>query len=319
MGNTHTHTHQHGSHTHENNSARLVASILFNLIITLAEIVGGVLSGSLALLSDALHNFSDTTSLVISLVTLKISIKSPDHKKTFGYRRAQIVGALINLVSLVLVSFYLIKEALERYFNPQPIQGTMMLVVALIGLAANLLTAIVLLQPSKKSLNIRSAFFHIIGDAVSSVGVVISGLLIIRYRLYFTDTLVTLIISAYILVNTFKLLKQTINILMQGVPEGFNLERVIDEVKHIDNVIDIHHVHVWQLDENHANLEAHVVIDRTDPQEMNATKQSIKQRLAEHFNITHSTLELEFHNCDGTSLEDCYEIHTHKAQGAQAD
>lgn len=319
MTHPHPHSHQHTHHSHPTDTTRLVASIIFNLIITIAEIIGGVLSGSLALLSDALHNFSDTASLVISWVTLNVSLRSPDHKRTFGYRRAQIIGALINLVSLVLVAFYLIKEAIERYLDPQPIQGSTMLVVALIGLAANVLTALALMRPSKASLNIRSAFFHIVGDAISSVGVVISGILIIRYNLYFTDTLVTVLISAYILVNTIRMLKQTINILMQGVPERINLNQVIEEVKKIDNVIDIHHVHVWQLDENHANMEAHVVIERPDPKEMDVTKQSIKQRLAEQFDITHSTLEIEYKNCDDPSLEDCYETHFHKTQNAQAD
>lgn len=289
-------------------SFRLTASIILNLIITLAEIVGGLLSGSLSLLSDALHNFSDTASLVISLLAVKISARSPDRQRTFGYRRAQIIGALVNLIFLVLVAFYLVMEAIERYFNPQPIQGQVMLIVAVIGLLANLGTAALLYRQSKDSLNIRSAFIHIVGDAFSSIGVVIAGILIIRYQLYVVDTLLTLLISAYILLNSGLLLRQTINILMQGVPEGIDIDRIIAEVRSVEEVQDIHHVHIWQLDESHSSMEAHIVIDQEKMDDMTCIKQAIRDRLASSFNITHSTLEFEFEDCETHQVESCYEV-----------
>jgi len=307
MSKIHTYVSEQDPAGSSQDSARLSVSILLNLFITIAEIIGGLISGSLSLLSDALHNFSDTASLGISLLAVRISTRGPDRKKTFGYRRAQIIGALINLITLVVVGIYLIKESIERYFNPQPIQGSVMLAVAVIGLIANLATAALLHRQSQKNINIRSAFLHIMGDAFSSVGVVIAGILIIRYQLYLADTLMTLAISAYILYNTHILLRQTINILMQGVPEGMDIEEIINVINNVEDVQDIHHVHVWQLDESQSILEAHIVIDQYKLEDMPCIKQAIKTVLADSFSIRHSTLEFELENCEGISLPSCFD------------
>ena len=293
---------------------RLGLSILLNLTITLAEIIGGLYSGSLSLLSDALHNFSDTASLGISLVALNISGRGADRKKTFGYRRAQIIGALINLVTLVLIAFYLIKEALERYFDPRPILGPVMLVVAVVGLLANLATAALLYRQSKKNLNIRSAFIHILGDAFSSVGVVVAGILITRYQFYLADTLLTLLISAYLLIHSIQALRQSINILMQGVPEGLDIDEIVTAVKSIDDVLDIHHLHVWQLDETQSNLEAHIVIEENKLDNMTEIKNAIKNRLESSFNITHTTLEFELDDCQHDDLVNCFDTQASKPE-----
>jgi len=307
MSKIHTHSDETDLAKDSDTPRRLALSILFNLAITLAEIIGGLISGSLSLLSDSLHNLTDTTSLAISLVAVKVSTRGPDRRRTFGYRRAQIIGALVNLLTLVLIAIYLIKEAVERYFTPRPIQGTVMLVVAVIGLLANLATAALLYRQSKDNLNIRSAFVHILGDALSSVGVVVAGILIIRYQLYIADSVLTLLIAAYILIHSSLLLRQTINILMQGVPEGINIEEIITAVKSVQDVQDIHHIHVWQLDESLSTLEAHIVIDQRNYDDMACIKQAIKKQLAGSFNITHSTLEFEFVNCEGDPLATCYE------------
>jgi len=308
MSRIHPHTENNSNGNTTEESKRLAISILLNLAITIAEILGGLFSGSLSLLSDALHNFSDTASLGVSLVAVKISARSPDSKKTFGYRRAQIIGALMNLVTLVLVAIYLIKEAIDRYLNPLPIQGQVMLIVAVVGLIANLATAALLYRQSRNNLNIRSAFVHIMDDAFSSVGVVVAGILIIRYQLYLADTLLTLLISAYILIHSAQLLRQTVNILMQSVPEGIEIEQIIASIRTVEDVQDVHHVHVWQLDESQSNLEAHIVIDQGKMDDMACIKQAIKQRLASSFSITHSTLEFEFEDCETHNLVSCYEV-----------
>ena len=308
MSRIHPHTEKNRNGNNAEESKRLAISILLNLAITIAEILGGLFSGSLSLLSDALHNFSDTASLGVSLVAVKISARSPDSKMTFGYRRAQIIGALINLITLVLVAIYLIKEAIDRYLNPLPIQGQVMLIVAVVGLIANLATAALLYQQSRNSLNIRSAYVHILGDAFSSVGVVVAGILIIRYQLYLADTLLTLLISAYIRIHSAQLLRQTVNILMQSVPEGIEIEQIIASIRTVEDVQDVHHVHVWQLDESQSNLEAHIVIDQGKMDDMACIKQAIKQRLASSFSITHSTLEFEFEDCETHNLVSCYEV-----------
>ena len=307
MSKIHTHISEEDRPESAGESTRLFLSILLNLIITIAEIAGGLISGSLSLLSDALHNFSDTASLGISWIAVRISTRGPDRKRTFGYRRAQIIGAMINLITLVLVAIYLIKESVDRYFNPQPIQGNVMLVVAVVGLLANLATGALLYRQSKKNLNIRSAFIHIMGDAFSSVGVVIAGILITRYDFYLADTVMTLAISAYILYHTNTLLRQTINILMQGVPEGMEIDEIIEAINQVEDVQDIHHVHVWQLDETQSNLEAHIVIDQNKLDDMPCIKQAIRSVLANSFNIQHSTLEFELENCEGISLPSCFD------------
>jgi cobalt-zinc-cadmium efflux system protein len=299
----------HGHHTHhglEGSGRRLGWSIALNLVITVAEVVGGILSGSLALLSDALHNFSDTASLGISHAARRIARRDPNPQKTFGYRRAEIIGAFANLVTLVLIALFLMKEAVERLLDPQPVNGYVMITVAVIGLLANLLTAGLLRRDAQGSLNIRSAYLHVVLDAVSSVGVVVGGLLILWLDLYVVDPVLTFAISLYILYHSYEMLRQTTDILMESTPGHLNLDEIVDEVKSISYVRDAHHLHVWQLDEHHLALEAHVVIDQSDTAVMEHVKRSIKQRLAERFDISHSTLEFEFLPCD-TGDGHCYE------------
>jgi cobalt-zinc-cadmium efflux system protein len=302
------HNHNHHPHVHQEGEVRLVLSIILNLIITIAQVIGGILSGSLALLSDALHNLSDTTSLGTSLIAMRISGRRPDPKRTFGYRRSQIIGAFVNLVALALIALYLIYEAIERLLDPQPIDGTLMLIVAGIGLVANLLTAALLHRQSQHSLNIRSAFIHIVMDAVSSVGVILGGLVIIFFGYYVVDALLTVAISIYILFHTYQLLRQTTRILMQSTPEGMDYRTIIEGVRSVGGVQDVHHIHVWQLDEHTINLEAHVVINKCDLSEMEIIKNSVKQHLRERHQINHSTLEFEFVRCDICEDDTCYEI-----------
>jgi cobalt-zinc-cadmium efflux system protein len=300
--------HHHHSHGQREGEVRLVLSIILNLIITIAQVIGGIISGSLALLSDALHNLSDTTSLGTSLIALRIARRRPDPKRTFGYRRAQIIGAFVNLVTLALIALYLIYEAIERLLDPQPIDGSIMLIVASIGLLANVFTAILLHRQSKASLNIRSAFIHIVMDAVSSVGVIIGGLVILYFGLFIVDALLTVAISIYILFHTYLLLRQTTRILMQSTPDGIDYESLMDNVRTVDGVQDVHHVHIWQLDENTINLEAHVVINKCDLEAMENIKDKVKQRIRDEFEINHSTLEFEFVRCDVCEDDNCYEI-----------
>ncbi len=281
--------------------ARLGFSIALNLIITIAEVVGGLISGSLALLSDALHNFSDTSSLAIAYAARRYAKRAPDRLKTFGYKRAEIIGAFVNLITLVLIALFLIKEGVSRMLDPQPIDGPVMLVVAVIGLLANVGTALLLWRDARHSLNIKSAFLHIITDAVSSVGVVLGGLLILWYDVYLVDPILTLGISVYILFHSYRMLRRTVDILMEATPPDLDLDAVLRAVEALDHVIDMHHLHVWQLDDEHAALEAHIAIEKGDLERMEEIKEAVKRLLAERFHIAHSTLEFEFVPCDQPS------------------
>lgn len=305
MAHSHDHGHHHHNHGDNQTEGRLWISIILNFIITAAEFIGGIISGSLALLSDALHNLNDTASLGISLVARKISKQDANRDKTFGYQRAEIIGAFINLITLVIIAFFLIKEAIERFYDPQPIDGTVMFIVAVIGLLGNVITAILLHRSSKENLNIRSAYIHILSDAFSSVGVIIAGVLIIQYELYIVDTILTLIIAGYILWHSYYMLRKTINILMESTPANIEIPEIRQTMAEISGVLDIHHLHVWRLDEKNILLESHVVIDEDDMPHMESIKTSLKKLLSSNFDIHHSTLEFEFEPCEEHAESPC--------------
>lgn len=301
----HSHTHHHHHHSAEQTEGRLWISIFLNLAITLAEFVGGLISGSLALLSDALHNLNDTTSLGISLIAHKISRRKANREKTFGYKRAEIIGAFINLITLVIIALFLIKEGIERFYNPQSIDGLVMFVVAIIGLLGNVLTAVLLYRSSKKNINIRSAYIHILSDGLSSVGVILAGFLILRYQLYIVDTILTLVIAGYILLQSYHMLKETINILMESTPSEIDPKEVTQAMENTKRVRGVHHLHVWRLDEKNILLESHVLIDEQDLEQMEQIKTNLKELLSTQFNIHHSTLEFEFEPCDELEESPC--------------
>jgi cobalt-zinc-cadmium efflux system protein len=278
---------------------RLAIAIAFNMLLTLAQIIGGIVSGSLSLIADALHNFSDASSLLIALVARKIGRQPADHFKTFGYKRAEVIAALINLVTLVLIGLYLIYQAIWRIFEPQVIEGWTVVIVAGIALVIDVATAMLTYRMSRTSINIRAAFLHNVSDALASVGVIIAGALILLYDWYWSDTLLTLLIAAYVLHQAASLLPKTIHILMQGTPEDIAIDDVIQAMQQVDGVSDVHHVHIWQLDEQRNALEAHVVIDDGQWEPIKAI---LKDMLTKQFFIAHSTLEFEEVPCGEEQL-----------------
>ncbi len=303
------HPHHHHPHTHgtDQTVGRLWISIVLNLAITLAEVAGGLLSNSLSLLSDALHNLSDTASLGISLGARKISRWRANEVKTFGYNRAEILGAFINLIILILIGVYLIYEGIYRLFHPEPIDGWIMLFIAIVGLIGNFVTAGLLLKSSRDSLNIRSAFMHIVADGLSSVGVVIGGFLVLFYHLYIVDAILTLIIAAYILVYSCRTLRETIDILMESTPGEIDIDKLTDAVSQLPEVLDIHHIHIWRLDENHICMEGHILIPPDELPNLETVKLRIKELLKKRFGIFHSTLEFELDPCLDSEGKPCNE------------
>tara|TARA_R110002111_G_scaffold148251_4_gene215382 strand:+ start:3231 stop:4187 length:957 start_codon:yes stop_codon:yes gene_type:complete len=286
------------SHPHDIDTMgdrRLGWAIAINMLLTLAQVIGGIISGSLALIADALHNFSDAASLLIAWVARRIGRYPPDHFKTFGYKRAEVIAALINLVTLVIVGLYLIYQALWRIFEPQIIEGWMVVFVAGIALVIDVATAILTYSMSKHSINIRAAFLHNVSDALASVGVIVAGSLILLYGWYWTDTALTLIIAGYVLYQAATLLPNTVHILMEGTPKNISIEDVINIMELVEGVSNVHHVHLWQLDEHKNALEAHVVIvDYADTEQI---KKALKTQLERRFSIVHSTLEFEVEHC----------------------
>ncbi|CEA03953.1 cation efflux system protein [Pseudomonas saudimassiliensis] len=290
---------------------RLVAAIGVNIVLTFAQVVGGVLSGSLSLIADALHNLSDAASLVIALIARKIGRRPPDAFKTFGYRRSETIAALINLVTLIIIGLYLIYEAIGRFFSPQPIEGWTVVVVAGIALIVDVVTASLTYTMSKNSMNIKAAFLHNVSDALASVGVVIAGTLILLYGWYWADTVLTLIIAGYVLWQGFSMLPKTIHLLMEGVPEGVSIPDIIYVMEDMSGVESVHHVHVWEIAEHTIALEAHVVIRTVDLPDIERLKAELKRVLHEQFKVDHSTLEMEL---DSNVCIDTRETDSHRNQ-----
>jgi len=286
-----------GHHHHTPESDRgLLGAVFINILLTLAQVVGGVISGSLSLIADALHNLSDATSLGIALFARAISRKPADKTKSFGYQRAEVIAALINLTLLITVSLYLVYEAVWRILEPQVVTGLIIVMVAGVAFVVDMVTALITFRMSKNSLNMKAAFLHNLADALTSIGVIIAGVLILLYQWYWVDTLLTFCIAVFVLWQSIIILPKTIHLLMEGTPENLSTEEIKASLEEAKDVEDVHHIHVWNLDEHRIALEAHVVVATNELQEVEIIKRKLKEILKERFQITHSTLEFEYFN-----------------------
>lgn len=270
---------------------RLFIATFVNILLTVAQIIGGLISGSLSLISDALHNFSDAASLLLALLAVKIGQKKPDLSKTFGYQRAETVAALINFTTLIIIGLFLMYEAVIRLIYPKPISGWMVVIIAIIALIVDIITAMLTYKESKKSMNIKAAFLHNLTDALASVGVVVAGTLILLYNWLWVDAVVTFLISAYVLWQGLREIPKAIHLLMEGAPYNLDIAEIIDGVERLGGVKELHHVHVWQINEQLNALEAHVVVE--NHLDNASLKKEIKQLLKQKYHIGHSTLEFE--------------------------
>jgi len=295
----HTHNHSHHEHHHHHGNdlhgKKLLLVTLLNLSITVVEVVGGLLSNSLSLLSDALHNLADTSALFIAFVAGKISGKAPDEKNTFGYKRVEILAALFNGLVLIAICVFLFYEAYERFKNPQPIKGGLMLVVAVFGLAANFASMIVLKGNKDENLNIKAAYLHLLGDTLSSVAVIVGGVMVIFWKVYWVDPLITVLVGLYIIYHTWDVLKETVDILMQTTPGNIDINKIKEVVESIPEVKNIHHVHVWKLNDEQIHFESHVTLcDNLNMEQMMQCKSQIETILQSDFGISHTTLQIEY-------------------------
>lgn len=286
-----------GGQASENGSPRrgrrLLIALALNLGITAAEVVGGVISGSLALLADAAHNFSDAASVLVSYIAWRISQREADRRRTFGYARAETVGALINLTTLFVIGLYLVWEAVNRLINPVEVAGTMMLVVGVIALVEDIAAAWVL-RKETGSLNIKSTYLHMISDAMASVGVIVGAVAIMAWGITWIDPVITALIAVYIFRHAYKEIREAIAVLMDSAPRDFDYDALVADLKAMPVVEDVHHLHVWQPDEGRTALEGHVAVSERDLAAVTDLNQRIKTRLKERFGIDHATLEFEF-------------------------
>ena len=288
--------HDH-DHSHQNTSdRRLVIALALNLLLTVVEVIAGLVSGSLALVADAVHNLSDCGSFVIALVARRIGRWPSDELRTFGYRRAEIIGALINLTILIVISLYLIYEAVERFFDPQEIDGWIVVGVAAIALVVNAATTVVLYAMSRDNLNGRAAYLHNMADSFSSLGVIVAGAVVLWFGMLWIDSVMTLAVAIFTIWHSLPDIRRSIHILMEGAPSDVETEKLVAELQSVAGVAEVHHLHLWELDEHHRALEAHIVVEPAQLERWTAIKQELKQRLSERFDIQHSTLEFEAHD-----------------------
>jgi len=291
------------SHHHENPSGRLFLSILLNGLITLVEITGGVFSNSLALISDAIHNLSDTLALILAWLANNFSNKKPNARRTFGYKRLEILSAFINASILTAISIYLIYEAILRFLHPEPVRSGLMFFIAAIGLVANLISMLFLRRDSHKSLNIKAAYVHLFGDTLSSIAVIAGAAIIYFIKVVWIDPLLTLIISFVIIVQAYKILRESVNILMQSTPGNLDLDEIKIYLEKYPMIKNIHHVHCWQLQDHDILFEAHIETSQDLLlSESCALMKEIEDVLRQKFLITHTTLQVEFEVCGDTTM-----------------
>ena len=276
---------------------RLKITLAIVLVIMVAEVIGGIFSGSLALLGDAGHMLVDALALGLSLLAMAVARRPATATKTFGYHRFEILAALANGTILVLVSVYIFYEAYQRFLEPPAVKTPLMLTIAIIGLLANLGGVMLLNKASHRSLNVKAAFWHIIGDTISSVGVIIAGIVILFTGWYVADAIAALVIGVIIVWGAVRIVSESADILLEAVPKHIETAKVIDSIKNVPGVNEVHDIHIWTITSNIYALSAHLVIDDQMVSKSVDIVRTVRQELAQRFNISHTTLQLECESC----------------------
>lgn len=298
------HKHHNHSHSHPDVKGRnLIISILLNVLITVSQIIGGLVSGSLALLSDALHNFSDVMSLLISYIANVLSKKEASTNKTFGYKRAEIIAAFVNSATLIVVAIILIKEAVERFLNPQEIESDLVIWLSLLGIAANGFSVFLLKGTASSNMNMKSAYLHLLTDMMASIAVLVGGLLMKFYQVYWVDTALTLAIALYLIYMGYDLLKNSTRVLMLFTPHTIQVQKIVETIKRIKPIRNVHHVHIWQLNEDEVHLEAHIDFkEDIKLSEFDIILEQIEEEMFHEYGINHVNIQPEFGKCDSKNV-----------------
>jgi cobalt-zinc-cadmium efflux system protein len=290
---------EHKIRKHNVTGKNLIISILLNIIITVAQVIGGIVSGSLALISDALHNFSDVLSLVFSLVAHKLSRRRASINQTFGFKRAELIAAFVNASTLIIIAFVLIYHAVIKLMHPILIDSDIVIGLAFLGILVNGFSVLLLRKDAAHNLNMKSAYLHLFTDMMASVAVFIGGLLMKYFQIYWVDSVMTLLIAFYLIVVGFDLILKSTKMLMLFTPDFINIEDIVREVHQIKGVRKLHHIHVWHLNEEELHLEAHLDCSHDlKMSEFNELLLKIEELLFEKFNINHVNIQPEFQKLD---------------------
>ena len=303
MNRNQSHNHGHSTSSGSQRGAKLGLSILLNILITVAQVIGGLYSGSLALLSDALHNFSDVVSLIISYVADRLTKKEYTNQQTFGYKRAEIIAAFINSVTLIVVAVLIGKAAILRFNSPTLINSNLVIYLAFLSILVNGGSVLLLLKEKDNNLNMRSAYLHLFSDMITSVAVLLGGLAMKWWNLYWIDSAMSLGIALYLIFFSTHLFISTLKVLMQFAPDSIDLNELCAEVNTLPLIQSIHHVHLWQLNDSEIHLQAHLAL--TEDISLSQTchvLESVEEVLRSHYGVKHIVLQPEFGMSDGDQV-----------------
>jgi cobalt-zinc-cadmium efflux system protein len=305
-------SHGHHHHHHAGGSRSVLTwSLLGTIVFVVVQFGAGLHAGSLALLSDAGHNLTDALALGLALFGVYLQGKPPDESRTFGYHRGAVLAALLNAISLVVLSAYLFYESYERLLSPRPVDETVMIVVAFLGIILNV--AIMFgLRNQGHDINVRAASIHMLGDALGSVAI-IAGAFAIRYTGWMTiDPILSILIAGLIIWSAIDIIRESLNILLEGLPRGLELKTVISAMHEVPGVLDVHDVHVWSLGSSAHALSCHALIEDVPPSESDSILKNLNRVLADRFHIHHSTIQFEHARCE-LSEQGCRIVHVHSS------
>jgi len=290
-------------HHHHVSGKNLFITIVLNIIITVSQIVGGIFSGSLALLSDAMHNFSDVLALVIAYVANRIAARPSSEGKTFGYKRAEVLATLLNASVLFGIGVFLIIEAFHKFYNPVIVNSIWVIGLGVLSIVLNAVSVLLIKDDAHENMNIRAAYLHLLTDVMTSVAVVVGGILMYYYQVFWVDPVVSIIIAIYLIWASLGLIKKSTAILMQFSPESINLEDIVTMITSTEEIDNAHHLHLWQLDEHRIHLEAHLGFNNNITiEESNKIIDSLERQLEEKFGISHVTFQCEYNRCESKEI-----------------
>jgi cobalt-zinc-cadmium efflux system protein len=299
---THSHTHSHLREAAKQTTTRLSWSLFLTLGFVVVEAAAGVFSNSLALLTDAAHNLTDVIALGLSWFAIRITAQPANARKTYGYHRAGILVALVNSTTLVLISIGIFYEAYKRFLSPPEVQSGILIGVGLVAVVVNLVTALLVHRGSESDLNLRSAFIHLMGDVISTVGAVIAGVLIFFTGANWLDPLVSVLIGFLILYNAWGILQETVEILLESTPRDVDIKKMVSDITEVDGVIGVHDLHVWSLTRSLRTMSAHILTEDISISAGTKIQNTINELVYHRYNISHATLQLECVDCDPDSL-----------------
>jgi len=286
-------------HHHKVSGKNLFITIVLNIIITLSQIVGGIMSGSLALLSDAMHNFSDVLALFIAYFANRLASRPNNAQKTFGYKRAEILATLFNASVLIGIAIFLIIEAFHKFYHPEAINSIWVIGLGILSIVLNAVSVLLVKDDAHDNMNMKAAYLHLLTDVMTSVAVVLGGILMYYFGLFWIDPVISVLIAIYLIWASFGLVRESTAILMQFTPKGIELDKIISSIEEEPEIKNAHHLHVWKLDDNHIHLEAHLDFhDDVVLSVSNSVMDRLEKKLHDSFDIEHTTFQCEYKRDD---------------------